>query len=383
MTASTKSNGGSNDLNRLVNRSKNAEAVGVLDSVDFVLEFESILAIRLHFLELVRAVAASKSINLSAYHWMIIQMSPIELFEEDIFDQLSQKYSIPISTVVNKQESFLVAIDESQILISQKRFCSTSLLKDLFEQEQTYSAYSNVKLLNHSATTPIMYSFSRLLQQANPRLWLAGTGFQYQDFVPECDSGSMLKKLIKDFTFVTLGSFMAIESFEAFIRFYVREDKLSNQEIYRLHRILKGRYRFAAAFVAEFCRTPQVDQAVRDLIEMSSIAIQRSLNALHRSYRSIYPSYFPEDGNTETIIGDYISTNDLLQGLLYSYFWTFETNSCCVDFHIKGAMYIQAGLGIIDIEDRNIRFDSYQNMILRVKVMEPLIALILNDLQIR
>lgn len=349
----------------------------VSDSIRLVFRFESIVATRLIFLRILQELASERSLVLTPFHWMMIQQSIVEIFQIDIFEYLL-RYSVSLSALNETQDMqspFLIVIDEAQILIAIKTFCGNSLLRDIFKK----AAYSSGDCgLHYSATIPIMYSFSRMHQKLPQlRLMLAGTRFQYQDLITDCENSSILKDLVLDFFFISLGNFLAFEPFRAYVRWYIRPDKLTDQDMVRLHKVLRGRYRFTAAFIADFCAEPRIDKIIKVLKESTVVEVQNSLISLHRHYASQYPDYFPVNCVPETIIGDYLNCNDLLQLLLYNYLCTFQAINCSVDLHIKRALYIQAGLGIVE-QDELVQFNSYQYVISQVRIGEPLIAAILN-----
>jgi hypothetical protein len=310
-TCSTDLNGGSADLEKMLERLHNrfdhtytaedaiAASLSVYDG------FRSLVSLR----KLVFVALAIKYNNIGAAHWLQVQYEPAFYFGEDLFARLALFTSDIVPCVDNLDSIDLadlfgvdadvvqrivalfpshnnvlnlpIFIDEAQMLIDKvKSRCLPA--KFFIDKLKGLLNPADVTNERRAALTPILSTSCN-----NYQLVLAGTYIDLPEIARVCASIAF-KQIFKetDYYFFTLGSFIEENDFMSYMTSICSTSdslpyiKQLHDRLPYLHERLKGRFRITAAFLSNYLMHP--DRGV-----------ERALNETrNRMYESINKSKF-------------------------------------------------------------------------------------------
>lgn len=264
---------------------------------------QGIIAVRLIFLDVLRQVYGDR---VKPYHWLIVQLASASLFDTDIFDLLSQRFRVKLENnevEKCKPEQSLqylpIFLDETQMLFQHNRlYCSATSL-DCLMIELSRNKISTPAKLDRSPLSTILYLAGKIIWREY-KFFFTGTGFKFDELK---SAASAICK--GDPAYVLLGSFWRFDEFSAYVRQFVRD--LSQEKLQYVFRVVKGRFRFTASFVAYYLTCGDIDASVQSLFQHVRHNIQTGL-----------------DYNQLGEIKDLLQTPNymIVNKLLYHYMWT-------------------------------------------------------------
>lgn len=380
-TATAESNGGSRDLEKII---KKSEKSGPEYSVQLFLEFLNIVILRIEFLDTLKQVLEERGLYLKPWHWLMMQEMPHRIFGYDVFHNLNQHHKcsqvleiVKESGQLSTSEKFLpIFVDESQVLLStsdENNFYSATSLDNTLNKLE-----ANEKIIDYpDSSKPMLNTFLYVAHLLCPRdstcdttkllFIFSGTGLQVKDV--EVSAESPLLKSFKSRAYITLGSFLEYEPFREYVQRYTSslDDKLVE-----LHSVLRGRYRFTAAFLALYLKWGQIETALEQVRLNFMTNIAKSISKLEPSLDRL-----PEN---ETI-ANYINKEHFLQSLMFQFFLFDSSTKPIAKPAVEDVKHIQYGLTLVSpfTDDKPFVYYKLDHILTVVKIAEPLIFEILHQ----
>lgn len=309
---------------------------------------------------------------LKPWHWLVIQEMPNNVFQIDIFARLASEIKCkevvdlalqPGKFIKAPETLFPIFLDESQVLLKSHDYFRCTSLENaraiLFSKQKVDLNFlnSDKPILNL-----VMFAAQLLLSpqssDAKFLLILSGTGLQVNE--AEVSTGSSILKSFRDRVYITLGSFSQFEPFRAYIKRYT--DKLDDR-LPQLHRVLRGRYRFTASFLARFLQTGDADDSLSLIRQRITTEIEKILAShLKTEKTNVFEEYL-------------MKYPFVLQLMLQYYLFDSFGQIPFARVHEKEVIHIQHGLTLISAEsDQQVQiYYTVKEVVARIKISEPLV----------